>query len=106
MKYKIGDTIEINNVEWIIAEYRMSRGREYRYTLSYEDTDGTYTKIHMGEGELWYLDIRKPHTAINGGDKNRIHLVIDIRCNKDFRNWLVDSSKKYPQPKEVDDYDE
>ena len=39
MKYKIGDTIEINNVEWIIAEYRMSRGREYRYTLSHEDTD-------------------------------------------------------------------
>ena len=60
----------------------------------------------MGEGELWYLDIRKPHTAINGGDENRIHLVIDIRCNKHFRNWLVDSSEKYPQPKEADDYNE
>jgi hypothetical protein len=70
------------------------------------NTDGTRTKIHMGEGELWYLDIRKPHTAINGGDENRIHLVIDIRCNEYFRNWLVDSSKKYPQPKEVDDYNE
>tara|TARA_B100000287_G_scaffold326159_1_gene310444 strand:+ start:3833 stop:5125 length:1293 start_codon:yes stop_codon:yes gene_type:complete len=70
------------------------------------NTDGTHTKIHMGEGELWYLDIRKPHTAINGGEENRIHLVIDIRCDEHFRNWLVDSSKKYPQPKEVDDYDE
>ena len=49
MKYKIGDTIEINNVEWIIAEYRMSRGREYRYTLSHEDTDGSYTTMSLNE---------------------------------------------------------
>ena len=49
MKYKIGDTIEINNVEWIIAEYRMSRGREYRYTLSYEDTDGSFTTMSLNE---------------------------------------------------------
>ena len=42
MKYKIGDTISINNTEWRIAEYRLSRGREYKYTLSYEDTDGSY----------------------------------------------------------------
>lgn len=49
MKYKIGDTIEINNVEWIIAEYRMSRGREYRYTLSHEDTDGSFTTMSLNE---------------------------------------------------------
>ena len=52
MKYKIGDTIEINNVEWIIAEYRMSRGREYRYTLSYEDTDGSFTTMSLNERAL------------------------------------------------------
>ena len=49
MKYKIGDTIEINNVEWIVAEYRMSRGREYRYTLSHEDTDGSFTTMSLNE---------------------------------------------------------
>ena len=49
MKYKFGDTIEINNVEWIIAEYRMSRGREYRYTLSHEDTDGSFTTMSLNE---------------------------------------------------------
>ena len=49
MKYKINDTILINNVEWVIAEYRMSRGREYRYTLSHEDTDGSYTTMSLNE---------------------------------------------------------
>ena len=49
MKYNIGDTVEINNIEWVIAEYRMSRGREYRYTLSHEDTDGSFTTMSLNE---------------------------------------------------------
>ena len=49
MKYKINDTILINNVEWVIAEYRMQRGREYMYTLSHEDTDGSYTTMSLNE---------------------------------------------------------
>ena len=49
MKYKIGDTVSINNIEWLIAEYRMGRGREYRYTLSHEDTDGSYTTMSLNE---------------------------------------------------------
>ena len=49
MKYKIGDTIEINNIEWVIAEHRMGRGREYMYTLSHEDTDGSYTTMSLNE---------------------------------------------------------
>ena len=49
MKYKINDTITINNTEWIIAEYRMHSGREYRYTLSHEDTDGSYVTMSLNE---------------------------------------------------------
>ena len=49
MKYKINDTISINNTEWIIAEYRMGRGNEYRYTLSHEDTDGSFTTMSLNE---------------------------------------------------------
>ena len=49
MKYKINDTISINNTEWLIAEYRMGRGREYMYTLSHEDTDGSYTTMSLNE---------------------------------------------------------
>ena len=49
MKYKIDDMISINNVEWRVAEYRMGRGREWRYTLSHEDTDGSYTTMSLNE---------------------------------------------------------
>ena len=49
MKYNINDTITINNIEWIIAEYRMGRGREYKYTLSHEETDGSYTTMSLNE---------------------------------------------------------
>ena len=49
MRYKINDTILINNVEWLIAEYRMGRGREWVYTLSHEDTDGSYTTMSLNE---------------------------------------------------------
>ena len=49
MKYKINDTVLINNVEWLIADYRMGRGREWKYTLSHEDTDGTYTTMSLNE---------------------------------------------------------
>ena len=49
MKYKINDTVVINNVEWLIAEYRMGRGRQWLYTLSHEDTDGSYTTMSLNE---------------------------------------------------------
>ena len=49
MKYKINDTVVINNVQWQIAEYRMHGGREYRYTLSHEDTDGSFTTMSLNE---------------------------------------------------------
>jgi len=49
MKYKIDDTIMINNIEWRISEHRMGRGREWKYTLSHEDTDGSYTTMSLNE---------------------------------------------------------
>ena len=49
MKYKIDDMISINNKEWRVAEYRMGRGREWVYTLSHEDTDGSYTTMRVNE---------------------------------------------------------
>ena len=49
MKYSIDSTIMINNVEWRIAEYRMGRGREWVYTLSHEETDGTYVTMSLNE---------------------------------------------------------
>lgn len=45
-------------------------------------TDGSQRKVHMKKGECWFLDTRKPHMAINGGDEERIHLVVDIITEK------------------------
>tara|TARA_Y100000296_G_C4975662_1_gene158086 strand:+ start:104 stop:304 length:201 start_codon:yes stop_codon:yes gene_type:complete len=49
MKYKINDTVIINNKEWLISEYRMRGGREWTYTLSHEDTDGSFVTMSLNE---------------------------------------------------------
>ena len=36
---------------------------------------------HMGAGEAWYLDDRKPHRAKNSGEEDRIHFVMDVESN-------------------------
>ena len=49
MKYKINDSVVINNIEWVIAEHRLGRGREWMYTLSHEETDGSYITMSLNE---------------------------------------------------------
>lgn len=47
--------------------------------FSYWDYNtGEEKKFHMDIHRVHYLDIRKPHRAINGGKQPRIHLVIDV----------------------------
>ena len=53
------------------------------------DNDGKENKYNMGKGECWFLDTRRPHTAINGGDDIRIHLVADVWANDEVRNILI-----------------
>jgi hypothetical protein len=43
---------------------------------------------HMGFGEAWFLDTRKPHRAINAGDEDRIHLVVDVVADEKVRSLL------------------
>jgi hypothetical protein len=50
--------------------------------------DGSKTEVNMKENECWYLDIRKPHKAINQGITQRIHLVIDLEVTEDFLKKL------------------
>ena len=69
------------------------------------NTDGTETVAHMDIGELWYLDMRKPHTAINHGDEDRYHLIIDVKADERLRAWLRRSLVKYPPFKQTDDYE-
>lgn len=51
-------------------------------------TTGSKTIVNMEEGHCWYLDIRKPHKAINGGRDWRTHLVIDVVANEQVRALL------------------
>lgn len=53
------------------------------------DMHGKKHIVNMKEGELWYLDIRKPHMAVNNGEETRIHLVVDIEANDDCRRLLT-----------------
>ena len=52
------------------------------------DMYGRKHTVNMKEGELWYLDIRKPHTAINNGEQTRIHLVVDVEANDSAEDYL------------------
>jgi hypothetical protein len=52
------------------------------------DNNGQKHIHNMKKGECWFLDTRRPHTAINGGDDIRIHLVADVWANEDIRRLL------------------
>ena len=49
------------------------------------DWDAKLVEVNMKVGECWYLDVRKPHRAINGGTEMRTHLVVDIESNDEVR---------------------
>ncbi len=42
------------------------------------------TRVEMAPGELWYLRLADPHSAVNRGDADRVHMVIDVEAN----DWL------------------
>jgi len=52
------------------------------------DTNNIRLEKTMPESTLWYLDMRKPHRALNGGTEERIHLVIDVIVNENIRSKL------------------
>lgn len=43
---------------------------------------------HFGVDEIWYLDTRKPHMAVNNGTTDRLHLVVDFEVN-DYIQFLI-----------------
>ena len=49
------------------------------------DWHAELVEAHMQVGECWYLDVRKPHRAINGGTDMRTHLVVDVVANDEVR---------------------
>ena len=70
--------------------------------------DGTMDVVTMEKGQCWYLDTRKPHAAVNNGDTDRIHLVIDVWANDELREMLMREkweTDQEPQPPEELPYD-
>lgn len=53
------------------------------------NVNGVAETIHMKSGECWFLDTRKPHMAINGGNDERIHLVVDILTEEALHATLL-----------------
>ena len=53
MKKDYIDTeVHINNEMWRVAQRTFRFGREWQYTLSYENIDGTYKSIVLNEDAL------------------------------------------------------
>jgi hypothetical protein len=55
------------------------------------DLDGTRRDIHLGQGECWYLDQRKPHAVTNPTGVDRVHLVVDVLADDAVRDLIVGS---------------
>ena len=48
----IGKRVTINNVEYRVAQKIFRFGREWQYTLSHENIDGTYESMQLNESAL------------------------------------------------------
>ncbi len=46
-------------------------------------------RLHMKVGELWYVDVSRPHSVRNLGGEERIHLVIDCVKNEWLDNLIA-----------------
>ena len=58
---RIGHRVNINNKEWRVAQKIFRYGREWQYTLSHENIDGTYESMMISESAL--------ETIIKSGSK-------------------------------------
>ena len=52
MNEYIGKRVHINNEEWRVAQKTFRWGREWQYTLSHENVDGTYKSMQLNENAL------------------------------------------------------
>ena len=59
-----------------------------RVDITVWDPDDLPTTVNMRYGESWVLDTRWPHMAVNAGDEERLHLVLDAPTNPDLLSML------------------
>ena len=54
----------------------------------------SHQDLRWNAGEFWYGDFSFPHRLRNGGDEDRVHLVIDLEINEFFRNTIPGQMKE------------
>lgn len=50
---------------------------------------GDKKEVNMKVDECWVLDTRKPHTVINEGNEDRIHLVVDVKTTTKLKELIL-----------------
>ena len=49
-------------------------------------------RVEMAPGSVWYLRLSDPHSVVNRGSTDRIHLVIDATVNAWLARMLTEGS--------------
>jgi quercetin dioxygenase-like cupin family protein len=57
-------------------------------------------RMHLREGECWYMNFNLPHTISNNSDIDRVHLVIDAVVNDWVKELFAQTS---PHKKEIEE---
>ena len=62
-------------------------GKGYDPIVTNDDVDFRLngTRVVLRAGECWYLRLSAPHSVVNDGPSDRVHLVVDTRVN----DWLT-----------------
>lgn len=56
--------------------------------MSVWELDGKRRDLHLGVGQWYYLDARKPHAVTNPTTTDRLHLVVDVVSNRAVRSLI------------------
>ncbi len=59
------------------------------------------SRVAMEAGSVWYLRLSDPHSVVNRGDTDRVHLVIDAPVNDWIESLLLEAAEASTQPAEV-----
>jgi hypothetical protein len=115
MKPVTGDTVMHSD-----TRYNQRYSRRYNIAISTNtdcwlyhhsyDLNNGGMRDHINEGELWELNNKIPHTAVNGGDTWRTHLIIDVMPQNYYDRMLelYNPYAKVPNPQALNttyDYD-
>ena len=85
MRLTPGSVIKEHHDHDLAAEYGWARIHVPVTTNDAVEFRVNRVPVTMLPGEAWYLRLSDPHSAVNGGDSDRVHLVIDAVMD----DWLA-----------------